>query len=624
MNVESLLVTRRCNQRCAFCTRVAPDSTDPSFSVLRDAIIGAASRGSRTVVLTGGEPLLRADLTQLVRVARAHDLSVVLETNATRISTEEALRLREAGVSTVRVSVVTTRAELHRSLVGDRTTPEHVFRGISACLGAGLAVRVRLPIGPGLPAAAARIAGLRRAYPAIERFELAAVAGADRDPDLAAQLEDAVREAARSGASLEVDADQGLLPCVHRVRGEAHRLFEHVLSREPGDRPNAACDACSACALAPRCTITAEQVRAAGSTPTPVDDARPYLRPGRSPGSRLHLLRAADVESFFHVDYEYGVQVERPTSRIGIVYRCNQVCTFCELADMDVDLPPPKVLSAIEASRRRGSRRLILTGGEPTLSPHLERYVAYARELGFETIELQTNAVLLDKPATAERLRAAGLTDAQVSLHGPDAARSDALTAAPGTHRRTLGGIDRLLAAGVRVLLNHLIFRDVAGLLLDFVDLVEKRWGAYRDRVTIQFHSPRNEFATREEALAHLPRYGEYAPMLRQAIERARTLGFAVRDLQDPTGIPSLCVLGADASYLGPIAAQAASPRLHRWEAGWMTRVAACSACDLAHACLGVPKHYVALYGEDEFRPIRLAAASSLPTVTDAQAAHGR
>jgi hypothetical protein len=140
--------------------------------------------------------------------------------------------------------------------------------------------------------------------------------------------------------------------------------------------------------------------------------------------------------------------------------------------------------------------------------------------------------------------------------------------------------------------------------------MVEDLWGPYRERLIVQFHSPLNEFARLENGRNHIARYTDYAASLVRAIDRARDLGLMVRDLQDPTGIPALCVLGADTSYLGPILSQRAKPRFHRWESGWVMRVEACRTCEITDACMGVPKAYVQLHGEDEFRPVRLSEAS--------------
>ena len=624
MDVETLLVTRRCGQSCVFCARVAPSSVDPTLDALLARLDEAAAQGAHALVITGGEPLVRPDLEQLIRAATAKGFrSVTLETNATLLAGAtprvSAQQLRDAGVTAVRISVVTTDPAAHAALVSRHTTPRHVFSGLAACLDAGLDVSVRLPIARALPSAAGRVAGLRHAFPRLTTFELAVIGAGERTvatgaalspADAAREVDDATQAAREHEATLTLASDAPLLPCLHPVESaDARRLFARFLSHHEQPKPNDACAACADCALASRCRLTAAQVAAAaGSTPpTPVRDATPFLRPGKSPGSRLHVKQAADVEQFFHVDYEYDVDVSEPTTRLGILYRCNQVCTFCELADMDVELPPEKVYAAMAQARARGSKRLIVTGGEPTLSRHLVDYLARAKAEGFEEIEMQTNAVLLDKPGFAQRLRDAGLTRTQVSLHGPDSALSDALTAAPGTHRRTLGGIDKLLEAGVHVLINHLLFKDVVHLLDDFVTLAERRWGAHAKQMTLQFHSPRNEFLTVDEARAHVPRYSDYARPLRAAIDRARRAGFRVHDLQDPTGIPALCVLGADSSYLGPVLAQAERPRFHHWESEWLTHVPACERCDLKSMCMGVPRYYLALHGDAEFQPLKRA-----------------
>lgn len=617
MNTETILVSRQCNQACGFCERVRPDQVPPSLAELRAALARAIERGARTIVFAGGEPLLRPDLLLLVRQARVLGATdVVLETNGTRLTPAVARSLRTMGLTSARVLLVTADAERHRLLVGEETRPTQVLQGIAAALDAGLSVSVRLPIARGLPSAASRIAGLQQSFPAIKLFELAPTlpGAATLRPEqaldltrLGSELSEAYRTGSRLKVAVELAQDMPVPPCVVDVKGGARRLLATQLRSEEGEL-NTAAPECASCALSSRCRISAEQLAKAASTAPihPIAEAAEYLHPGRNPGSRLRVLGATEVEKFFHVDYEFGVDdVHRGTSRIGIIYRCNQVCTFCELADMDTRLEPDKVRRAIDSAAARGSKRLILTGGEPTLSPDLPDYVRHARERGFEMIEVQTNAVLLDKPGLAEELREAGLTHAQVSLHGPDSAISDALTAAPGTHRRTLAGVENLLRNGVGVLLNHLVFKDNCHLLVDFVDMVHARWGVYRGQLVIQFHSARNEFPDRAEGLRHIARYSDYVHTLRAAIDRARSLGYAIHDLQDPTGIPSLCILGGDENYLGPIIRQAELPRIHEWERDWLTRVAACERCEVREACIGVPKHYLALHGDGEFAPLR-------------------
>jgi molybdenum cofactor biosynthesis enzyme MoaA len=627
MLTHTLLVSRRCNQGCGFCDRVDVSSADPPLALLLRDIARGRHAGAGSLILTGGEPTLRPDLLDIVRAGRrAGFADIVLATNATRLTAQAAIALRAAGLTGAVVSIVTASPETHRSLVSPVTHPGHIFRGISAALDAGLRVTVRLPVAKGLPPAAARLFGMKHAAPRLERFSLAIIGPGEKSllagqalaaSDVAEEIGAAYDAADKIRVTLSLDPEHPALPCNAPVPARARRLFATLLRDEDGP-PNRAGPECALCGLAPRCNVSAEQLARSSGPPggadsrpvTPIADAAAFSRPGRNPGTRLRVLGKDDVERFYLVHYDYGKDVETPTSRLGILYRCNQVCTFCELADMDTEVAPEKVRAGIDEARARGSVRLIVTGGEPTLSRHLVDHIRYAKQRGISQIELQTNAVLLDRPELASALAEAGLTSAQISLHGPDSEISDRLTAAPGTHARTLRGVDNLLAAGVRCLLNHLIFRDNCHLLVDFVEMVASRWGTFKGRVVIQFHTPRNEFTSREAALRHLARYSDYAPLLRKAIDRARELGIATHDLQDPTGIPALCVLGADEAYLGRIAAQAERPRFHAWESDWLGRASACRECDLAGACMGIPKPYLALFGESEFVPFRIQSVA--------------
>ena len=57
--------------------------------------------------------------------------------------------------------------------------------------------------------------------------------------------------------------------------------------------------------------------------------------------------------------------------------------------------------------------------------------------------------------------------------------------------------------------------------------------------------------------------------------------------------------------------AQAERPRFHAWESDWLTHVDKCHSCDLQRACMGIPKPYLALFGDAEFVPIRRQPGSA-------------
>jgi pyruvate formate lyase activating enzyme len=91
---------------------------------------------------------------------------------------------------------------------------------------------------------------------------------------------------------------------------------------------------------------------------------------------------------------------------------CNFRCPYChnpELVDTDRYAPSwPEARIMCDLAARRGKvQGVVITGGEPTLQPDLERFIREVRGLGF-AVKLDTNG---SDPDTLERLLAAGLLD---------------------------------------------------------------------------------------------------------------------------------------------------------------------------------------------------------------------
>lgn len=138
-----IAVTDRCNLRCVYCMPEEGVPFRPHDEILRyeeiERIVRvAASLGIRRVRLTGGEPLVRRDLVELVRALAAipgiEDLS--LTTNGTLLA-EQAHALAQAGLKRVNVSLDTLDPQRFRAITrqGELTT---VLAGIQAALEAGL------------------------------------------------------------------------------------------------------------------------------------------------------------------------------------------------------------------------------------------------------------------------------------------------------------------------------------------------------------------------------------------------------------------------------------------------------------------------------------------------------
>jgi cyclic pyranopterin phosphate synthase len=136
-------VTDRCNMRCRYCMPEAnyvwlPRASILSFEELSRLIGIFAPLGVDKIRLTGGEPLLRHDLPELIRMIAAHPgiSDLALTTNGILLA-EHAAALRAAGLRRVNVSLDTLQAERMKQFAQSARHAD-VLQGIEAAQAAGL------------------------------------------------------------------------------------------------------------------------------------------------------------------------------------------------------------------------------------------------------------------------------------------------------------------------------------------------------------------------------------------------------------------------------------------------------------------------------------------------------
>ncbi len=135
-------VTDRCNIRCFYCmpaenVRFMPRSEILTFEEIERFVRVVAQLGVSKLRLTGGEPLVRADVPTLVMklVAVPGIDEVALTTNGILL-TEQAQALKEAGLARLNVSLDTLREETFRR-ISRREGLHRVLEGIAAAQEAG-------------------------------------------------------------------------------------------------------------------------------------------------------------------------------------------------------------------------------------------------------------------------------------------------------------------------------------------------------------------------------------------------------------------------------------------------------------------------------------------------------
>jgi radical SAM protein with 4Fe4S-binding SPASM domain len=155
---------------------------------------------------TGGEPLLREDLEDMIRYARRINLQVNLITNGILAVPRRAKSLFEAGLRTAQVSVEGLDAVTHDALTARPGSFEATLRGIRGLQAAGISVQTNTTVSAGNAAQAPQMPGFLKSL-GVTRFamNLYLPPGDGNGPEgllvpysRAGEIVDAVHAAARS------------------------------------------------------------------------------------------------------------------------------------------------------------------------------------------------------------------------------------------------------------------------------------------------------------------------------------------------------------------------------------------------------------------------------------------
>ena len=149
-------VTDRCNMRCRYCMprehfddnhEFLPKDDILRFEEIVRVVEALIPHGLRKVRLTGGEPLLRRDLDELVRQLRAcsEDLDIAITTNGLLLN-KHLSNLHEAGLSRVTISLDALDESIYKSMGDTEASPNVVLDAIDAAQNIGLPIKINAVI----------------------------------------------------------------------------------------------------------------------------------------------------------------------------------------------------------------------------------------------------------------------------------------------------------------------------------------------------------------------------------------------------------------------------------------------------------------------------------------------
>ena len=144
--------TVRCNLSCAHCRRIevdekaAPDLSTKRAKEMIDQLadLGRMQNYMPILVFSGGEPLCRKDIFELIEYAGQKDLPAALATNGTLLDMPIAKKLKDAGVQRVSVSLDGATAKVHNKLRRQDGSFEAAIAGVKCLREAGVEFQINV------------------------------------------------------------------------------------------------------------------------------------------------------------------------------------------------------------------------------------------------------------------------------------------------------------------------------------------------------------------------------------------------------------------------------------------------------------------------------------------------
>jgi putative heme d1 biosynthesis radical SAM protein NirJ2 len=140
--------TQQCNIGCLHCYRDAGKAAQNELTTQegKKLLAEIARAGFKIMIFSGGEPLMRKDICELVATASALGMRPVIGTNGILLSEKLAADLKKAGLMAVGISMDSTSSQNHDWFRGCQGAWQQTMDGINACRRAGLPFQIHTTV----------------------------------------------------------------------------------------------------------------------------------------------------------------------------------------------------------------------------------------------------------------------------------------------------------------------------------------------------------------------------------------------------------------------------------------------------------------------------------------------
>ena len=145
---------------------------------------------------------------------------------------------------------------------------------------------------------------------------------------------------------------------------------------------------------------------------------------------------------------------------LKVGFKCNNFCRFCaqghkrHLGDKTTE----QIKKELEVART-DCDSVVFTGGEPTIRDDIIELVSYAKKLGYDPIQIQSNGRKFCYKPFCKQLIEAGANEFSPALHGHIPECHDFLTRSPGSWKQTVQGIKNLRDLDQYIITNTVVVK---------------------------------------------------------------------------------------------------------------------------------------------------------------------
>jgi len=293
---------------------------------------------------------------------------------------------------------------------------------------------------------------------------------------------------------------------------------------------------------------------------------------------------------------------ERLDLKVG--FKCNNNCIFCAQAHRRYlgDQTTEKLKQDLQDAYEKGIREVVFTGGEPTIRKDIFELVKFARDLGYELIQIQTNGRMLSYKEICKKLISSGVTEFSPAIHGHNAEIHETQTRSPGSFKQAIQGVKNLKELNQYILGNSVITK----LNFKYLPELAQLWIKLGvDQFQLAFVHPVGNAQKYFDRI--VPKKSLVAPFVHKAIDIAERYGMRMMIEAFP-----FCFMKGYEKYCSELYMPKAEVRdaegvvdFNRWkkETG-KRKFSQCKKCKFDLICEGPWREYSDRFGSDEFIPV--------------------